>query len=1068
MGSDWHDPNARDRRQQSNGRQPQNSRPDEQWDEAGWDEWKRRVTGDLSSSGAPGQRPSGAPLPPVTPRQSGGSFPPVNQRQSGGYAPHNGSGLISRARSGGASGPLPPERASGPLGPRTSGPLTPPERPTRQSNPGSAGASGSFGQRYTPPPEQRAPGRSGAFPRDDEFATLGPGEPFPPEAPRRPGGRSMPGAEPAYPDDATLVGPNGNGRRQASPPRQTRGGGLLSFARAASSQLRAIITGKHAAQGGRLDRPQAPSPMPPPPAPEGEGQQPPPPRYRRSRARLVIHKRWERRSQHGKRAMIGGSIVAVLFGIVATLSIVGVNVVYAFYQDSQSKLNALSSPTAFLQTTRIYDRNGVLLFEYKAPDDPDRIYLQYGQIPDSVKKATVDTEDNTFWTNSGINLLSIIRAGLGDVQSQQITGGGSTITQQLIKNAFFLKNGVAAQNIQRKIQEALMAYAVTNKYSKQDILEFYLNIIFYGYFSAGIEAAAENIFNLMPRVDNGHLIMGAQQLDPAQAELLAGLPQSPTDYSPCGGDDVKARREAALQRMHDVVLTSMLRLGDITQAQFDHDDAEAHKPDFFKCRDIGEKKAGHFVDYVVDQLALMLTTDGTLETGKALLANAGLNVYTTLDYRIEQEAEKSVTAHLYQTHQDTYAYDTCSKCPPLSLPESQGGHNIHDAAVVVIDPRNGDILAMDGSADYNNTTDEKIKGSFNATTGYLQSGSSFKPIVYATAFEMGWFPALALHDQQTCFPITGTPSAFGPTKAVCGNYYAPNNYDFYMHWDAGPGAVAHTTCNKQSGCDRLLPNDKVVHVRDALGNSLNIPAVQTMYFAGIENVINTAHRLGIYSNPSQGGKFDDFSTTNAGPALALGAASIRLLDLTGAYATFANEGYRVPPRAILLVTDSQGNVVPGGDFSAVTRTQVLSPQTCYMLTSILSDNNARQAEFGTNNALWFHNQPWAAAKTGTTEDFKDNLTVGYTPYLAVGVWAGNADGSVMGSHTLGITGAAPIWHDVVAYATQLYKYPNSYWPLPDGVHQYSVNGLTGLAPYQGEAGNYADWFNDAEVPTSNS
>ncbi len=1052
MGSDWHNSNGKDRRQQ--------------WDESGWDEWKRRVTGDLSPSGPSEQRPSGAPLPPVTPRQSGGALPPVNQRQSGGFAPHNGSGLLSRARNGGSSGPLSPERTSGPLGPRTNGPATPPERPMRQSNPGSNGTSGSFGQRSAPSPEQMPPSRSGPFTRDDDFATAGPDDLYPPEPPRRQNGRSAPGPDYPY-DDATIAGTNGNGRRPSAPQKQG-GGGLLSFARAASSQLRAIITGKHAAaQAGRLDRPQTAPPMPPSPAAEGQGQPPPPPRYRRSRARLIIHKRWERRSHQGKRGFVAGSVAVVIFSILTVLTVVGLDTVYAFYQDSASKLGALGNPNAFPLTTRIYDRNGVLLDEFKGPDDYDRLYLSYGLIPDNVKKATVDTEDKTFWTNSGIDLLGIIRAGLGDVQSQQIQGGGSTITQQLIKNAFFLdpKTGVAQQNLQRKIQEALMAYAVTNKYSKQDILEFYLNIIFYGYFSSGIEAAAENMFDLMPYVKDGQLIMGAQQLTLAQAALLAGLPQSPTDYSPCGGDDVDGRRAAALERMHNVVLASMLRLGDITQAQLDEADAEAHKPDFFKCRDIGEKKAGHFVDYVVQQLALMLTDDGTEARGEDILAHAGLNVYTTLDYRIEQEAEQSVTTHLYQTHQDNYDYDR-GTFPALSLPESKGGHNIHDAAVVVIDPRNGDILAMDGSADYNNTTDGKIGGQVNATVSYLQSGSSFKPIVYATAFEMGWFPALALHDQQTCFPLSGNTAAFAPTRAVCGVYYAPNNYDFHLHWDNAPGAVAGTKCDKQNGCDRILPNDKIIHVRDALGNSLNIPAVQAIYFAGIENVINMAHRLGIYSDPSQGGRYDDFSAKNEGPALALGSARIRLLDLTDAYATFANEGYRVPPRAILLVTDAQGNVIPGGDFSAVTRTQVLSPQTCYMLTSILADNNARQAEFGARNALTFGNKPWAAAKTGTTEDFKDNLTMGYTPYLAVGVWAGNADGTVMGNHTLGITGAAPIWHDVVDFATKLYNYPNSYWPLPDGVHQYSVNVLTGLAPYQGETGNFTDWFNDAEVPTS--
>jgi membrane peptidoglycan carboxypeptidase len=877
----------------------------------------------------------------------------------------------------------------------------------------------------------------------------------------------MPGMEPRSPNDLTSAAPpNGIGRRPSAAAGQGVGGGLLNFARAASNRMRAIITGQHpATQGQRPARPTPPPAAPAPQVAEGENGTPPsPPRYRRSRARLVIHKRWERRSQRGKHTLVVGSVATVLFSIVAVLSMIGLSTVYAFYQDSQSKLGALSNPNAFTLTTRIFDRNGVLLFEYKDQNGPDRIYIQYGLIPDSVKKATVDTEDKTFWTNNGIDLLGIIRAGLANASSQQIQGGGSTITQQLIKNAFFLDaHGVAQQNVQRKIQEALMAYAVTNQYSKQDILEYYLNIIFYGYFSEGIEAAAENYFDLMPTVDpkTNQLKLGAQQLDLAQAAMLAGLPQSPSDYAPCGGGDVATRRAAALTRMHDVVLTSMLKLGDITQKEFDTADAEAHKDGFFHCRDIGEKKAPHFVDYVVKQLALMLTDDGTEARGEQILATAGFNVYTTLDLRIEQEAERSVTSHLYQTHDSPFTYDCGYGCPALSLPEGQGGHNIHDAAVVVMDPRTGDILAMDGSADYN--SDQKIVGGqFNAATSYLQPGSSFKPIVYATAFEMGWFPALALHDQQTCFPQPGSTSASSIVRAVCGQYYAPNNYDFVFHWDNSPGSVSRTTCNRQ-GCNRLLPKDQVIHVRDALGNSFNIPAVQAIYFAGIENVINMTHRLGIYSTNDS---FDDFSPRNQGPALALGSARIRLLDLTNAYATFANEGYRVPPRAILLVTDAQGNIVPGGDFSAITRTQVLSPQTCYMLTTILADNGARQAEFGRNNALWLGDKPFVAAKTGTTEDFKDNLTMGYTPYLAVGVWAGNGDGTIMGNGTLGITGAAPIWHDVMAFASKLYNYPNSYWPLPDGVHQYSVNGMTGLAPFQGQAANYPDWFNDSEVPTS--
>ncbi len=882
---------------------------------------------------------------------------------------------------------------------------------------------------------------------------------------------SRSGMEEPFSHDPTPAGTQGSRRRTSYPETRAsaaRGGGLLSFARAASNRMRAIITGRH--QATRPSRPSAAAETPPAlpgePNPERPRRRYQP--YRRSRVRLVIHKRAERRQQRGKKLLIAGIASSAITLIAVIVSIIGGSNVYAFYNDTQKYLNALSDPNGFQLTTRIYDRNGVLLYEmYHAPnnDNPNdayRFYDHYWQISDWVKKATVDIEDKTFWTNSGIDILGILRAGITNVTSQQIQQGGSTITQQLIKNAFFVdpKTGVAAETATRKVQEALMAYAVTHRYSKQDLLEFYLNIIPYGYLSQGIEAAAQNYFSIKPGIDakTKQYQTAAQQLTLAQAALLAGLPRNPTGYAPCGGDKdtLEDRRTAALNRMDDV-LTAMLKVDDITQQQWNEADAEAHKKDFFHCRKFGDEKAPHFVDYVIDQLALMLNDnpsldyDAALDHGRDLLAHAGLNVYTTLDYSLEQHVESVVYSQLFTTHTE---YDG-RRHAPLSNEARLGGYNIHDAAVVVIDPRTGEILAMDGSGDYTNnnhdnynkgglTYDPREGGYFNvAAYGYRQPGSSFKPIVYAAAFEMGWFPGLVLKNVRTCFPIV-SPSDYGPARKTCDQWYAPINY----------------------GDNLKLGSPNVpkpgIRIREALGNSLNIPAVQALYFAGIDNVVNLAERMGIRANPKHN-VFDDPAAR--GPSIALGAAEVRLLDMTNAYAVFANGGYYIPPRAILLVTDAQGNPIPGGDFHNYTKTRVLSEQTCFLITSILTDNNARAAEFGYNNVLYFGNQPYAAAKTGTTDDFKDNLTIGYTPYLAVGVWSGNANDEPLQT-SIGITGAAPIWHDVVKWATDHYKYPSSYWPVPPGVNQYLVNAATGLAPYQGQNdGFYSDWYMDNEVPS---
>lgn len=1025
MGNDWQDSSFEDRRQSGDARQRQAPQSSQSWDNASRQDWRPEETDGPPPSRGPMNQSSGN-LPP---RQTG-NLPP---RQTGSLPPHNGSGMLSRARNSG-SGPLPPR-----------------ERSTRQFDPEPAGPQ-EYSSRGTTPPRSGALGRRSSAP-DNE---------------------------------ATRASAGGYGRRISAPREGSRaggGGGLLSFARAASNTMRAIITGRRQAV-----RPDQPIPaMTDGPAALVIDPDKPRPRYRpyrRSRTRLVIHKRLERRQVHGKKLLISGIVVAFLTLVVVGLSIYGGSNVYAFYNDTQKYLGALSNENGFPLTTRIYDRNGVLLYELydgsggKDPNAAYRYYDQYGQISNDLKNATVDIEDKTFWTNSGIDPLGILRAGLNDTSGGG-TQGGSTITQQLIKNAFFVdpKTGAAPETTQRKIQEALMAYAVAQKYSKQNVLEFYLNIIPYGDLSRGIEAAAQNYFSIQPKLDSktNQYVTAAQQLTLAQAALLAGLPRNPSQYSPCGGDPnyLKDRRTAALNRMHDV-LNAMLKQGDITQAQWNTADTQSDMKDngakFFNCRSHGTPLAPHFVDYVITQLALMLNDDPTLDhnaavdRGTAILAHAGLNVYTTLDYNLEQFVEQDEQKYLYSPYTVHFSFEN-GTFPALQDTGCRYCYNIHDAATVVMDPNTGDILAMDGSGDYNNNNhdnyvdpqtgqplsyDPREGGYVNAATSYRQPGSSFKPIVYATAFEMGWFPGLVLQNQWTCFPVV--VNKYDQSKGAqqtCGSWYAPANYGFAFLNDNK--ASPPTTGNG-------------VRIREALDWSLNIPAVQALEFAGLDNVINMAHRMGIYGDPSYGGKYDTFNDYNKGPSIALGSAGIRLLDMVDAYSVFANGGYHVAPRSILLVTDAQGNPIPGGDFHTITKTQVLSAQTAFLITNILSDNNARQREFGSNSALYFGDAPFAAAKTGTTDDFKDNLTIGYTPNLSVGVWSGNANDKAMDT-TIGITGAAPIWHDVVAWATQHYNFPTSYWPVPPGVSRYMVNGATGLAPYQGTNGDYADWFTDADVPS---
>jgi membrane peptidoglycan carboxypeptidase len=415
--------------------------------------------------------------------------------------------------------------------------------------------------------------------------------------------------------------------------------------------------------------------------------------------------------------------------------------------------------------------------------------------------------------------------------------------------------------------------------------------------------------------------------------------------------------------------------------------------------------AAPFVQYVIDDvLAPMI--------GAQNLYDGGYSIYTTLDLTLEKKVEQITYSHLYQVTCDNYL----GCYGPLDTV-----NNVNNAAVVVENPFNGEILAMDGSANFNDSRPQ-VSGRFNAATALRQPGSSFKPIVYATAFEMGWYPAMILPNHKTTYP---TLISQNPLQ-----YYSPNNYgNVYL-----------------SGFPMTI--------RNAIANSINIPAVDAIEFAGIKNVVNMAGRLGLTEIANK-------PLSQLGPSMAIGAAEVSLLHLTGAYATFADNGVRVPQTSVLEITNSQGQVLYKYDEAHPHGVQAISPEVAFLMNSILSDKTSRYHEFGPGNPLEL-DRP-AAAKTGTTDSFRDNWTMGYTPYLAVGVWAGNSDNSLM-NNVIGITGAGPIWHDVMEYALNYYNFPSADFIRPPDVQLGTVSAYTGLLPHPGEP-TVTDWFINGTMPT---
>ena len=563
-------------------------------------------------------------------------------------------------------------------------------------------------------------------------------------------------------------------------------------------------------------------------------------------------------------------------------------------------------------STKIYDRTGETLL-YDIHGAEKRTFVELTTIPKHLKDATLTAEDRKFYEHKGISLTGIIRSVIKNITTGSKVGG-STLTQQLVKNAILSPE----KKYSRKIKEIILSYQIEKKFSKNEILQMYFNEIPYGSVAYGAEAAAQTYFG--KRV---------KEIDLAEAAILAALPQAPTYYSPYGSNT-----DALIARQH-WILDDMAELGYITE-----EDARLAKAEKLEFKKRAENiTAPHFVMYVKEYL--------TEKYGELAVEQEGLQVITTLDLYKQEIAEEIVTE---------------------IAEKNSTNYNANNAALIAIDTKTGQILSMIGSKDYfadpepENCTPGRncvFDPQVNAGLRLRQPGSSFKPVVYTAAFQKGYTPDTILYDVVTNFL----------------NYdlkdYEPKNYDLKEH---GP-----------------------VTIRKALQGSLNIPAVKTIYLTGVDNVIDLAENLG-YTSFTNRSRF--------GLSLVLGGGEVKLLEHVNAMAALAREGEWHPPIAILEIKDKDGNILE--EYKKKEK-KVLSTQFARQINNVLSDNAARAYVFGENNYLSLGGRP-VAAKTGTTNDYRDAWTIGYTPSLAVGVWIGNNDNTAMKRGAAGGTVAAPIWH----------------------------------------------------------
>ena len=680
--------------------------------------------------------------------------------------------------------------------------------------------------------------------------------------------------------------------------------------------------------------------------------------------RSETYRRVQEEQARRLRTWIIRALVAAFVGglaLVLVLIIGGTLFYISRVNEYNDRIEALAEIAGNFQTTRIYDTNGNLLTQINDPTGGTRISVPLEEISPYMIHATISAENERFYEDPGWDPIAIVRAFIQNVQEGDVVSGASTITQQLARALVIDPERRAEISLGRKMDEVIIAAEIGRRYTKNEILELYLNEIYYGNLAYGVEAAAQTYFGV-----------SARDLNLPQAAFLAGLVGAPATFDPV------TNREAAFARM-DAVINFMVERGCI---QFQHEPYASQGPFCVTQQDVDAAVVQraqvevreyspptnrvtypHFVNFVAQQLEE--------NYGLADIYRAGFNVFTTIDPRIQDAAQDAVNSHLANMQA-----------------RGIGGNN---ASVVVMDPRDGRIIAMVGSADYNN---EEIDGQVNVAFSPQQPGSSIKPLVYVAAFQGNpqgqyWTPATIIWDTPTCW-----------------GGYCPTNYDGAYH---GPQSA-----------------------RSALANSYNIPAVKTMDFVTPDRFAEVAQAMGL--------TFPGFTPQEAGLPGALGAFDVRLYDMVVAYGVFANGGRRVTPYAITRITDNAGNDVPIPERPEPL--QVIQPEHAYLITHILSDDVARSAAFGRGSHL---NIPGytVAVKTGTTNDNRDNWTIGYAPSVVVGVWHGNTDNSPMRG-TSGFSGAGPIWNQVMTAA--LAGQPPQEFPIPPGITTMQICADSGTLP----------------------
>ncbi len=697
---------------------------------------------------------------------------------------------------------------------------------------------------------------------------------------------------------------------------------------------------------------------------------PKPPKAKRPKAQAP-RRDWSRPLGQGMGCLLRMIILALFGGVIIALAL-GSFALYEYYQIAATlpSVDDLRLRTSQFETTRILDRNGNVLYEILDPNAGRRTYVPLARISPFMVAATVATEDKNFYSNPGFDPLAILRAFMQNFQSGEVASGASTITQQVARNLILSPEERGRQTYMRKVREALLAAEITRRYSKDEILELYINENNYGNLSYGVEAAAQTYFGT-----------SAEKLTLAQSAFLAGLPQAPSVY------DVYTNREGTMERFRTVLVLMFEASQDQGCISVSNNPqpvcvdevaaaaANGELKDYeFRTPDV-QFRYPHWVNFIRAQLEAQFDPQ--------TIYRSGFTVFTTLDPDLQDAAEQIVAQQV----------------------NALADRHVTNGALVAIRPSNGEILAMVGSADFYN---EDIDGQVNMAVAPRQPGSSIKPLTYAAAFEKGWTPGTLIWDVPSEFPPSGDPNDPRPP-------YKPVNYDGRFH---GP-----------------------VTVRSALANSYNVPAVKTLDFVGVFDNLNTPQEDGMIAFARRMG-ITSLTRSDYGLALTLGGGEVTLLEMAGAYAVFANGGRIIPPVGITRIVDSAGNLIfqyqpPPGE-------QVLRPEHAFMISSILSDNPARTPAFGPNSIL---NLPFtAAAKTGTTNDFRDNWTVGYTPDVVVGVWVGNADYTPM-QNTSGLTGAAPIWANFMQTAVQaLTGGSPSGFVKPAGVVERIICKVSGTEP----------------------